>query len=196
MGGGTGKIALDYAAAASDVTAATIPSATEITATTSAVSDQAVTVTPATTGTASTVKLVFKTAIHMPALTTSKVVLTLPNFAVSGTAAPTVEGCGTGTPVFTTTVANSGEANAAITFALSAATAANDIEPATACTITTASGTVTNPASALAANWGDTGKIALDYATAANDLTAQTIPSATAITAPTPPPTPTNTSAP
>jgi len=111
----------------------------------------------------------------------------LPSFDISGNAnAPTVEGCGTGTPVFTTAVANSGDATAAITFSL---TTAHDIEPDTLCTITTATGMVTNPGTALAANWGDAGKLKLEYAATGNNLAETPIPSTTAITAaPTPAP--------
>jgi len=177
--GDGGKLSLDYADNANDVTDLIIPSATAITQTTNQVSNQALTVTPATTGVKSTVKLVFQTNIMMPALTSSQVKIKLPTFFLSGSDAPTVEGCGTGLPVFTTAVAASGTANAAITFSL---TTDNDIEAATLCTITTHANTVVNPQAAQAANWGSTGKLSLVYAATGNNLAETAIPSATAIT--------------
>jgi len=72
--------------------------------------------------------------------------LTLPSWALTGTAAPTTQGCGTTT--LTTAVADTGEATAAITFTVATA----DLAAATACTLTTATATATTPIVVQAAN--------------------------------------------
>merc|ERR1712227_215596 len=60
----------------------------------------------------------------------------LPGFVMTGTAAPTDQACGTST--FTQTSANSGEADATISFAVASA----DLAAAQACTITTNAATL------------------------------------------------------
>ena len=178
--GDAGTIALDYAENGNDLKATAIPQATAILA---PVQNQALTVeTDQGTGRKSKIKLVFKLATTLPAAATSKVAIKLPNFYLSGTDDPTVEGCAEpirrSTPRFATTVAKSGEANAGITFTWKSG---QTIAAGTLCTITTNAATVVNPQTALDANWNDAGKISIDHANNAADVTDEQIPTATAI---------------
>jgi len=110
----------------------------------------------------------------------------LPGFNFAGNAAVTKTGCGTTT--FSAAYANSGGANAKITFKAATATLALD----TACTLTIASG-VSTAASVQAANLA-TRTAALTIAAGTN-AAAKAIGTSTALAAPPPPPTPTPTSA-
>ena len=101
------------------------------------------------------------------------IVLVLPTWTLSGTAAPTQTGCG-GSSTFTAAVASSGQADAAVTFTVATAT----LPAATMCTITTDAAMTTVAAAAQAANLA-TRTIAATIA-AAEDVSATAIPTSTA----------------
>jgi len=111
------------------------------------------------TDTAGPVSVSFK--LSAPLAINDAVILTLPEWALTGSAAPTTSGCGTTT--FTTAVAASGQANAAITF-----TAATDeLAASTLCTIITATATAIAPATEQLANL-DTRTLVATLASATN----------------------------
>jgi len=107
-----------------------------------------------------------------------KVKLVLPTWAVTGTDAPTTQGCGTTS--FTTATGNNGQANAEIVFtAATAALAAN-----TACTITTNVATATTATAAQAADLAGRTVTFVDTSGGGDGKTAAGITSSTATTVP------------
>jgi len=90
------------------------------------------------TATAGSVSVAFK--ISVPVAVGDTISVTLPQWTLTGTAAPTTAGCGTST--FTTAVANSEQNDAALVFTVATSTlAANNGATDTACTIITADAT-------------------------------------------------------
>jgi len=145
-----------------------------------------------TTGsTATSLALTFDS--NIPLAIGDYVMLTLPNWGVSGTAAPTAVGCGTST--FTTVTGMSGTATAYVQFSVASALldtvtyVGNDYLLGHNCTLTWASGAKT-PATAQAANL-NTRKIAAIIAAGADiaNTTIATSTATTAATTPTPAPT-------
>jgi len=130
-----------------------------------------------TTGsTATSLSLEFDS--NIPLAVGDYVTMTLPNWGVTGTAAPTTSGCGTTT--FTTTTRMSGTAHAVVNFIV--ATATLDVNKHTThnCTLTWATG-ATTPSTAQAANLA-TRTLSATIAAGAN-IANTTIATSTATTA-------------
>merc|ERR1712178_157234 len=101
----------------------------------------------------------------------------LPGFVMTGTAAPTDQGCGTST--FTQTSANSGEADATISFAVASANLAEDVT----CTITTNAATLNTGSTTHTLNQNNW--VATATMQGGHDMTPRAIAASPAITVPT-----------
>jgi len=182
----------NIAATTSDPAAAAITISTPTVASAAFASNSALVVATTTGSTATSLALTFDS--NIPLAIGDYVMLTLPDWGVSGTTAPTAVGCGTST--FTTLTGNSGTATAYAQFSVATAvlaTATYEAHHYTMghnCTLTWASG-ATTPPTAQAANLA-TRKLAAIIAAGA-DIANTTIATSTATTAaPTPTPTPTS----
>jgi len=182
----------NIAATTSDPAAAAITISTPTVASAAFASNSALVVATTTGSTATSLALTFDS--NIPLAIGDYVMLTLPDWGVSGTAAPTAVGCGTST--FTTVTGMSGTATAYVQFVVASALldtvtyVGNGYLLGHNCTLTWASGAKT-PATAQAANL-NTRKIAAIIAAGA-DIANTTIATSTATTAAaTPTPTPTS----
>jgi hypothetical protein len=182
----------NIAATTSDPAAAAITISTPTVASAAFASNSALVVATTTGSTATSLALTFDS--NIPLAIGDYVMLTLPDWGVSGTTAPTAVGCGTST--FTTLTGNSGTATAYAQFSVATAVLATATYEAHHysmghnCTLTWASG-ATTPPTAQAANLA-TRKLAAIIAAGA-DIANTTIATSTATTAaPTPTPTPTS----
>jgi len=130
-----------------------------------------------TTGsTATSLSLEFDS--NIPLAVGDYVTMTLPNWGVTGTTAPTTSGCGTTT--FTTTTGMSGTAHAVVNFIVATATLDQNKHTTHNCTLTWATG-ATTPSTAQAANLA-TRKLSATIAAGAN-IANTTIATSTATTA-------------
>jgi hypothetical protein len=130
-----------------------------------------------TTGsTATSLSLEFDS--NIPLAVGDYVTMTLPNWGVTGTTAPTTSGCGTTT--FTTTTGMSGTAHAVVNFIVATATLDQNKHTTHNCTLTWATG-ATTPSTAQAANLASR-KLSATIAAGAN-IANTTIATSTATTA-------------
>jgi hypothetical protein len=152
--------------------AATATLSTAIAAVPSMWSDLAMTITTPVAGKATSVATTFK--LSSPLGVDDMITLVLPDWTLSGNAAPDTANCGTST--FTTAVANSETSNAAISFTVKTAS----LSANTACTITTDPATTSSPAIAQTANLPSRKIAATIAASQYADAAATTITSSTA----------------